>query len=75
MSSLISLRSCSNSIFAEPVSSIECTGTNCDAKTETADHQNVYTVTGKSYPAQSTQTCSVCSYAGAVRNTENGSRS
>jgi len=47
----------------------ECTDTNCDAKTETADHQYIYTVTGTSYPAQSTPTCSICGDTGTARNT------
>ena len=48
----------------------ECTDADCDAKTQTANHQNVYRVTSTSYPAQSMQTCNDCSKTtGTARNT------
>jgi len=48
----------------------ECTDADCDAKTQTANHQNVYRVTSTSYPAQSTQICNDCSKTtGTARNT------
>jgi len=52
----------------------ECTGAGCDAKTEIANHQYVYTVTSTSYPAQSIQTCSCGETTGTARNTIIGDR-